>query len=405
MSASTSAETMNDVDLTAPMFSFAAFGTLAAVHSSEEQADFVATAYKPDGAGFSNSWSGKVDSLIAGQVTGTFSPHVSAVVQVVAEQSHDGAFQPHVEWANFRYQFSPDLSLTFGRTALPTFTHNDSRKVGYSLPWVRPPVEVYDLAPITSNDGLGVIYQRRIGSATNTLQLTGGWSVSKFPGGRIGAGEAKARELLSIADTHEWGFAMLHVNFGRTRVSIAALEPLFAALRQFGPPGEALADKYEVNDALVSFMGLGAGYNPGEWFVQAEWGHLDSSSLLGAKTGWYVSGGIRFGTLTPYLNYADVRPTGRTFEAGLDLASLPANLQDPAAQLNGALNSALSGIPRQATYTLGARWDFMRNVAFKLQYDQIALGRDSVGTLLNVQPGLRRGGTVHLFSASLDFVL
>jgi hypothetical protein len=50
------------------------------------------------------------------------------------------------------------------------------------------------------------------------------------------------------------------------------------------------------------------------------------------------------------------------------------------------------------------RWDFTKNFDFKLQCDHTRLGPGSPGTLINTQPGFRPGGTLNLFSATVDFV-
>jgi hypothetical protein len=47
-------------------FEFDAFGTLGLVHSSEDQADFTHGILVPRGAGASESWSPKVDTVLAG---------------------------------------------------------------------------------------------------------------------------------------------------------------------------------------------------------------------------------------------------------------------------------------------------------------------------------------------------
>src|SRR5882672_4713402 len=98
----------------APMFSFSGFGTLGVVHSSETQADFTSSILKPNGAGHSHSWSADVDSLIAAQVSANFTPRLSAVLQVISEQHYDGTYRPHVEWANIKYQFTPDFGVRVG---------------------------------------------------------------------------------------------------------------------------------------------------------------------------------------------------------------------------------------------------------------------------------------------------
>ena len=106
---------------TPPKFVFSGFGTLGVVHSSEDQADFTSTFFKPNGAGYSHAWSGAVDSLLAVQVVAKPTAKLSAVVQVISEQRYDGTYWPHVEWANVKYQFTPDFSVRVGRTVLPAF--------------------------------------------------------------------------------------------------------------------------------------------------------------------------------------------------------------------------------------------------------------------------------------------
>jgi hypothetical protein len=60
----------------ASMFSFSGFGTLGAVHSSEDHADFTSV-LKPNGAGYTHRWSTDVDSRIAGQINARFTSQLS----------------------------------------------------------------------------------------------------------------------------------------------------------------------------------------------------------------------------------------------------------------------------------------------------------------------------------------
>lgn len=165
-----------------PKFSFSGFGTLGVVHTSEDQADFTSSLSKPNGAGYSHAWSVDVDSLIGGQVTANLSPKLSAVLQVIAEQNYDNTYQPHVEWANIKYQFTPKFSARAGRTVLPTFLLSDTRKVGYTYPWVRPPLEVYRLMPVTNIDGVDARYSLYTGEISNNLQANYGNVKIKLPG-------------------------------------------------------------------------------------------------------------------------------------------------------------------------------------------------------------------------------
>src|SRR5476649_388311 len=152
------------------MLSFNGFGTIGVVHSSEDQAYFTSSTYKPTGAGYSHAWSPDVDSRIGAQVAADFTPELSAVVQVIAEQGYDNTYRPNVEWANIKYQLTPDFGVRLGRIELPTFLVSDVRKVGYANPWVRPPIEVYGVAPLTNNDGADFSYRMHFGNVTDTLR-------------------------------------------------------------------------------------------------------------------------------------------------------------------------------------------------------------------------------------------
>src|SRR6185369_2563780 len=84
----------------------------------------------------------------------------------------------------------PEASVRIGRIVLPTFMVADSRKVGYANPWVRPPVEVYGLIPITQNDGLDASYRVVWGETASTVQANVGQS--DIDAGHGGSAEARS---------------------------------------------------------------------------------------------------------------------------------------------------------------------------------------------------------------------
>ena len=91
-------------------------------------------------------------------------------------------------------------------------------------------------------------------------------------------------------------------------------------------------------------------------------------------------------------------------DLGLNPATFPPYLAGTVAGLDGALNAILGTLAVQNTISVGSRWDVMKNVDLKLQYDHIDLGAGSAGTLFNVQPDFQRGGAVNLVSIAVDFV-
>ena len=388
-----------------PTWSFSGYGTLGVVRSDNDRADYLVDAFKPSGPGFTREWNPEVDSRIAGQVTAGFTPTITGVVQVIVQQRHDESWEPTVEWANVKWQVTEDFSVRVGRVVLGTFMVTDSRRVGYANTWVRPPVEVYSLVPVTNNDGVDASYRLPLADSSVTFQVTTGRSDSKFPNASgFDAGKAEARKLVALAATYERGPLTARVNYGEGKLTIAAFEPAFEAFRAFGPLGEAIAARYAVKDRKVDFLGVGASYDPGPWFAMAEWSHFNTHSIVGERKAWYVSGGMRFGRWTPYATYASLETVSNRSDPGLPVAALPPQVQPVAAQLNAALNAQLALGPMQETVSVGVRWDFARNAALKLQYDRVDLGAGSVGTFGRVQPGFEPGGRVGIFSAAVDFV-
>lgn len=385
--------------------SFAGFGTLGLVHSSDTDADFTSSAFEARGAGYSRRLSPEVDSVIAAQVTAEIGSRWTVVVQLLSEESYDDTYRPEVEWANVQYQVTPDFSVRVGRTATASFLVSDTRKVGYANPWVRPPVELYSLVSVTSNDGADLSYRVRMGAATDTVHLSAGRINYQFP--LLGGSEierADAREQLAIDDTFVRGPTTLHLSYGQAHVTIPLFAPLFAGFRQFGSVGEGIADRYDVDDRIISFIGVGASYDPGRWFLTSEWGRVDSHSVIGEKTAWYVSGGYRVAHWTPYLTFADLRANSPTSDPGLSLNGLPPSLAATATGLNAALNATLASIAVQKTVSMGTRWDFVSFADLKFQFDHTQLGAGSQGVLINLQPGFRPGASVNLVSLTLDFV-
>jgi hypothetical protein len=389
----------------APTWSFSGYGTAGVVHSDDDQADYLVDAFKPSGPGHTRKWDPEVDSRIAGQVAAQFTPKFSGVVQVVMQQRHDDTWKPKVEWANLTWHVTEDFSLRAGRVVLPVFMLTDTRKVGYAYPWVRPPVEMYSLVPVTSNDGIEASWRLAAGDTRTTLQATTGRSESPFPSASgFGEGRADVRDLVKLAATVENGPFSVRLDYGQARLTIATIGAQFDIFRAFGPAGEAIADRFNVTDRRVTFVGLGGSYDPGPWFAMGEWARFDTRSIIGKKEAWYVSAGARFGKLTPYATYARVRMLSDRSHPGLPLAGLPPELAAAAGALNAALNMQLAVGPMQETTSVGLRWDVLKSAALKLQYDRVDVGAGSTGTFGNRQPGFEGGKRVGIFSASVDFV-
>ncbi len=384
----------------APSWTFGGFGTLGVVHSDERQADFISNVLKDRGAGYSRSWSADVDSRLGAQLGVSLNRQWSAVLQVVAEQGLDGSYRPGVEWANIKYQASPELSVRLGRIAVPMYLAADYRKAGYAYPWARTPVEVYGAIPISNSDGIDASYRWNTGDLKNVTQFFFGRTDVKV----TDTTHAFARRLAGVSHTADYGPATMRISYLTTELTVDLVRELFDGFRQFGPPGAAIAERYQVDHKRATGISVGASYDPGNWFVMGELGRLNAHSFLGDKTALYTSAGYRVHNWTAYLAYGKVRINGANSDPGLALDGLPAALAGAAAALNGGLNGLLSTMAIQTTSTLGARWDFRPDMALKLQYDRVLPTGGSSGMLTNVQPGFQSGHAVNVLSTTVDFV-
>ena len=384
----------------APVWKLSGFGTLGAVHSSERQADYSSSVLKADGAGRSHDWSAAVDSRLGAQLDLQVNPRWSAVLQVVSEQRLDHSYRPRVEWANVKYQATPELALRVGRIALPMFVAADYRKVGYAYPWVRTPVELYGAVPISSSDGADLTWHWNGETLRGTTQaFAGRTDMALYQGARL-----RGTGIAGLSQTLERGDLSLSASVFTTRLTVSLYPELFAGLRAFGGQGLEVADAIATERKRANAASIGMNYDPGKWFVLAEAGHYRVDSFLGTTNSFYASSGYRQGALTPFVGYARIGGKKPPGPHALALDGLAPPHAAAAGELNLVLDKLLRTIASQSTVSAGLRWDAAPNLAFKLQYDRVTPRAGSRGTMMNLGQDFRSGHTAHVTSAALDFV-
>ncbi|HET8706212.1 MAG TPA: hypothetical protein VFM46_07925, partial [Pseudomonadales bacterium] len=77
-------------------------------------------------------------------------PKATLTAQYVARGSE--GWNLEAEWAYVNYSFRPDVSMKAGRLRSAFFMFSESQEVGFSYPWVKPPIELYN-SLLTAADG------------------------------------------------------------------------------------------------------------------------------------------------------------------------------------------------------------------------------------------------------------
>jgi len=397
-----------------PSYRLSGFGTIAAVHSDDAGSDFIGTIFQPNGAGHTHSWSFNPDTRLGVQADLTLNDRVSGVVQVVSQHQYDGTYTPHVEWANIKYQATSELSLRAGRIASPSYLLSESRFVGYASPWVRPPVEVYSVLPITSSDGVDATYRATFAGVNHSVQAYVGRSSVDIANG----GKAKSRLNWGLNDSAEFGSLTVRAGYNSFKLdlSIPAVNALLGGLGAFSTAAAAvplpayqavavqaasLASKYAMNDMKISALALGVNYDPGTWFAMSEFVASKGDALLSDSRAWYVSSGYRFGAWAPYVSYSTIR--AQHHHVSIDTTGADP-LAEGAAALAGGVNATIDAFSAiQNTTSVGVRWDAMKNLALKAQYDSVSIDSASSGRFLDF-PGITPSKHPHVISLAADFV-
>lgn len=342
-------------------FKLGGFATLGVSHSSQKMGDYVLDSTIPKGPGRSYDWSIGNDSRIGVQASAEFTPDVSAVLQMISENQADNTYRPKIEWANVKYDFAPNAYMRAGRIALPTFLNSDSRKVGYSYPWIHPPLELYRQLSITSSDGVDAMFRFENHDGGGSIRIIYGQNKIDRP-----TSTSTARDLWGIFDTIEYGPALFRAGYQERESSY--YNKLTGVAGAWSPSSD---------------LSIAVSYDPGDWFAVSEWIERKSTTKT---TAMYVSAGIRFNKFTPYLTYSENRPS----------SYLPGFVATTSS-IQRARNA-------QSTASLGVRWDFLKNIDFKMQYDRVRLSADSNGYLINTNGAILYGTTFHVISAVVDFV-
>jgi Gram-negative porin len=374
-------------------FSFSGFATIGVAGSNTDDAQYVVPGQV---RGADKSWSGEVDSKLGLQATYRLNSMFSGTAQLLTKHNGEGNFTPELEWAFVKAQLLPSLALRAGRMGGPIFAVSDFRDVGYSNIWLRPPIDVYGQVSVSHFDGADALYQTNVGAAAVSAQVFTGASSAHFDRTKL-----KLKEIVGFNVTTELdGGVTLRLGRaqGKLTVDSADLSSLTAGLQAVPLASvSSVGDQLSAKSKDASFTGFGLVFDRGNWLFNAEYTMRRTDSYVPDTTGWYTTLGYRVGKFTPYLTLSRLKVDDSNVDN-----TIPLGVSDELSALKVVVDGVVASQQiSQKTVALGLRWDAMRNVAVKAQFDRIR--PDAGGFFVRTEAGFG-GSHVNVYSLAVDMV-
>ena len=337
-----------------------------------------------------------VDSKIALQAAVDFNSEFAITAQAVARAADD--YDPELEWGYASWKATEKLKLRVGRLRRSTFLISDTRQIGYTYPWIRPPVEVYsnDLGFFVKVDAINALYQwsegarnyqleTYIGESSGDAEVLTGQEIRFSTKNDIGIILSMEQDWLSM----RFGYHYLpDANIGNTEL----IEPLFDGLNASG--FSHVADDLSTESIDIEFYDLALGIDYNDWLFNFEYIFVPiERSIATDEKSWFAMFGKRIGPVTLHYTFAvRNRENSHNFSGEIRDAAdsnpfAEVLLTDLADNVDIAVNRAVTDLE---SHTFGLRYDLDSPVAIKGEYQRIVDKRN------NIDSGL--------FSIAVDFL-
>ena len=327
--------------------------------------------------GFSN------DSRFGIQISAKVNAKVNVTGQLLARGREDN-YDLSADWAFVTYHVSDSLALRGGKVKLTTFLISDYIEVGYAYPWIRPPQEVYSSNPISTINGVDMLWRLNFGDFTFLFQPYYGTSqgaqtlvpqeiVTSVPTLVPFSVAPRASGDVVYADFSAQRMTGLNLSLGTDVFTVRAgyLQTLVSA------------PAFGVREDDVTFISAGGTLDwhnvvlYGEYF-QREIGGRANLAFPNQK-GFYTTAGYRLGQFLPNVTYAKLDKNEKTADQGTPLM--------------------------QTSVTLGLRYELGAGAALKLEAQQIkpetsATGAGTRGLLI----GVPEDNKAAIYSVAIDVV-
>lgn len=303
------------------------------------------------------------DNTIGLQFNAQINDKVEFTSQLLARGTVD-AYNLGAHWGYLTYSASPSLTLRAGRLVLPIAAMSEYVDVGYAMPWVRPPSEVYSASMVNNYSGFDVLYTLYLKDMQLTLQPF----IGSLPKTSLGGVDASAKQGAGFNTTLQFDQGNLSASY----IDVSNLDVTYLGL-------DLSVD--------ITFISLGTHLELGNVLFIAEYVERHSVSDESPETklkAWYTTLGYQIGKFSPHLTYARGKPNSpqNVFPAGTLVTTAYGTIPAPETMIVAPAPFSFA----QESITLGLRYDMLSKVAFKLEAQEIKPSGNSWG-LFAKDPG------------------
>lgn len=337
--------------------------------------------------GIGDDYTTKAINKLGIQMTFQVSDKISATAQLVSKGIKD--YQVEAEWAYLTYDATDDLRFNFGRQRIPYYLLSEYLDVGYALPWVLPPIEMYNI-PISAIDGVSAVYDFAIGDfnfawqtyagagggyseqleaeftqnqswGTNLTATTGSWTFRMgYTSSNLNAdpdqGGAGSQLIDSITTGRDTLSPQLDAIYAQSSAQLDFLAtalglPAYASAVPAAWLGET--DNFRANYYSAGFM-----YDDGNLLVMGELSNLNvDDTVQPVGDAGYLTVGYRFGKWMPHITYAKFQTDSKNDKQIRQYQEYAAQLANNSYLAALGVNASLNGSTSNISVAPGATVD------------------------------------------------
>lgn len=303
--------------------------------------------YRPGMEGYTSEPDFALGSKLGLQGTFALTEQTKIVGQLVSRGADD--WSPEMEWAFLSHDFDNGFTARIGRLRVPLYMYSDYLEVGYAQPWANPPADVYTIVPVSSYNGIDVIYDTDLGDASLSLQASYGHDVDEGEDNPFDV-DVEFNNTLGMSATLSYSDWVFRGTYYQTELKSGTVS------------GGAITSLTSFDDDKAQFAGIGISYDNGSFLAISEYTVSDVEGGYSDTESAYLTLGYRINAFTPYVNYSYLKTTDNEERAGDPVGEAMLNWE-------------------RTTYSIGTRYDISSNLALKLDVTYAGDFGDTSGAL------------------------